>query len=92
MLEFFSRLLPTNAKELGMEELKVVLREEADQIVIVDLLLKERGQMVLETRGKRRDRENWEDGGISWLEAGREKSHDIKCGCDPVPRTEALVV
>jgi hypothetical protein len=92
MLEFYSCLLPTNTEELGMEELKVVLREEANQIVIVNLLLKERGQMVLETRGNWRDRENWEDGGISWLEASREKSLNIKCGCDSILRTEALVV
>ena len=64
MLEFFSRLPPTNAEELRMKELKVVLGEEADQIAIAGLLNK-RGQMVLETRGKRRDREDWEDGGIS---------------------------
>jgi hypothetical protein len=51
-----------NAKELGMEELEVVLREEADQIVIGVILLK---QIVLEIKGKWCDRENWGDGGIS---------------------------
>ena len=65
MLELFFCLLPTNAKELRMKELNVGLRKEADQIIISDLLLKERSQMVLETRGKWCNRENWEDGGIS---------------------------
>src|SRR5271167_1945849 len=92
MMDTFSHSSSAGAKEAGMEELKVVLGEEASQVVVSrSRLTEKRGQMVLETRRKRRYRKACMNRRISYLEACREESLDVERGWSLIPGTEILV-
>jgi len=88
MSNVFFLLIPN---DMGIKVLKVILGEEAGQIIIGSLFLKKRSQVVLKTEGKRRHREDWVDGGISQLEASWKKTRDVECGWVPDRRTETLM-
>jgi len=65
-------------KELRVEELEMILGEQANKIVFSALLVKDGGQVGLKVGRKRRDWDGQSNGGILKLKAGWEESLDFK--------------